>query len=158
MGPIRILNGAAHRRPPAGDHAGGFQYPPLPHRRRPIKAAQFSLPIRIVCGSDEPVPWFRARPQYDSRRYEPGGCPVDTSASERRAGAPFTRANAMAKITLTLSQCLPVGAIVVRLHFAEVSPTDGAGNRIENAYINHRPVLTNFDIFSAASEETTRRW
>ena len=37
----------------------------------------------------------------------------------------------------------------MRLHFAEIFD-DGAGRRLENIYLNGKPVLKDFDIFNAA--------
>jgi hypothetical protein len=134
-------------RPPATMPAD-FKYSPLPAPAPTNQVVQFSLPIRIVCGSDEAVAGFVPDPNMQQGDVNRAGSSVDTSAANA-APAPVYQSERYGK-DFTYTFKVPEGQrYLVRLHFAEVF--DGqAGARVENAYINRQQVLTNLDIFAAA--------
>ena len=138
---------ASADRPPATMPAD-FQYAPLPTPAPTNQVAQFTLPIRIVCGSDQPVADFVPDPNMLQGDVNRADSLVDTSVPNS-APAPIYQSERYGK-DFTYTFKVPEGQrYLVRLHFAEVF--DGqTGARIENAYINHQQVLTNLDIFSAA--------
>ncbi len=140
-------------RPPATMPAD-FQYPPLPApapTNGPV--AQLSLPIRIVCGSDEPAGGFIPDPNMIEGDENRAGSPIDTSASNAAPAAVYQSERYGKDFTYTFA--VPEGQrYLVRLHFAEIFD-NGAGRRIEDVFINHREVLTNLDIFTAAGGMNT---
>ena len=133
-------------RPPATMPAD-FQYStlPPPASDQPVP---LHFPIRIVCGSDQPVGPFVPDPNMMDGEMNHAHDTVDTSAPNSAPAAVYQGE----RYGNDFSYVLPVpkgGPYRVRLHFAEVFD-DGAGKRIENISINGREVLTNFDIFAAA--------
>ncbi|HTR43505.1 MAG TPA: GH92 family glycosyl hydrolase, partial [Pseudomonadales bacterium] len=139
---------ASTDRPPATMPAN-FQYPPLPSPTTINQATQLSLPIRIACGSDDVINGFNPDPDT----VEGGGAnhadaQVDISAANAAPAGVYKSERYGNDFTYTFS--VPKDqSYLVRLHFAEIFD-DGAGKRLENVYINGNPVLTNFDIYSAA--------
>lgn len=135
-------------RPPATMPAD-FQYPPLPAPApltNPI--VQLSVPIRVVCGSDEPIGDFVPDPNMIEGDENSANSSINTSASNAAPAAVYQSERYGKDFTYTFA--VPEGQrYLVRLHFAEIFD-NGAGRRIENVFINHREVLTNFDIFTAA--------
>jgi hypothetical protein len=112
---------------------------------------EWKLPIRVVCGSDDAVGDFVPDPEMIDGAENHQDVDVDTSATNaapegvyqcERYGSDFTYAFPVPKNH----------RYVVRLHFAEIFDS-GTGTRVENVSINRRPVLSNFDIFSAAGGE-----
>jgi predicted alpha-1,2-mannosidase len=133
-------------RPPATMPAD-FHYAavPAPASDKPVT---LPLPIRIICGNDEPAGDFVPDPNMYSgsqNRREasielnvPNAAPAAVYQSERY-GKDFAHCFAV-----------PTGRLYhVRLHFAEIFD-DGAGQRVENVQLNGRTVLPNLDIFQAA--------
>lgn len=124
-----------------------FAYPPLPTPSSD-KPVVLALPIKVVCGGDEPVGDFVPDPNMLEGSTNQLRAKIDTSAPNaapagvylsERYGSDFTHRFAV-----------PRGkSYTVRLHFAEVFD-DGAGMRIENVAINGNQVLKNFDIFAQA--------
>jgi hypothetical protein len=133
-------------RPPATMPAG-FQYPELPPPAS-TKPVALALPIRVICGSDEPAGGFVPDPNM-----------VDGSVNGTRAVIQLSASNAAPAAVYQserygqdFAYSFPVpkdGRYQVRLHFAEVFD-DGAGRRLQDIAINGRKVLSNFDIFAAA--------
>ena len=134
-------------RPPATMPAD-FHYPPVPAPAPTNQVAHFSLPIRIACGSDEPVSGFLPDPDTipgDNNRADPR---IDTSTPNAAPAGVYQCEHFGNDFTYAFP--VPAGRrYLVRLHFAEIFDS-GAGTRLENIYVNRRQVLTNFDIFSAA--------
>ncbi|MGH7951533.1 MAG: GH92 family glycosyl hydrolase, partial [Limisphaerales bacterium] len=139
---------APANRPPATMPAN-FQYPPLPTPAPTNEqVVQLSLPIRIVCGSDEPVAGFVPDPNMIEGDENSADSTIDTSAPNAAPAAVYQSERYGKDFTYTFS--VPKGQrYLVRLHFAEIFD-NGAGQRIENVFINRREVLTNLDIFTAA--------
>jgi hypothetical protein len=124
-----------------------FNYAALP---APASTNLIALPfpIRIVCGSDEPVGEFVPDPNIVSGSMNHSDAVIDTSALNA-APAALYQGECYGK---DLTYSLPVpkdGPFTVRLHFAEVFDS-GIGDRLENVAINDKPVLADFDIVAAA--------
>lgn len=134
-------------RPPATMPAD-FQYAALPDPAPTNSPAQFPLPIRVVCGSDDAVSGFVPDPNMMQGAVNQADVSVDTSAPHA-APADVYKTERYAK-DFTYAFEVPQGQrYTVRLHFAEIFD-NGAGARLENVSINRRQVLTNLDIFAAA--------
>ncbi|HEY3864065.1 MAG TPA: GH92 family glycosyl hydrolase [Verrucomicrobiae bacterium] len=137
---------APEDRPPATMPAG-FHYAPAPEPASD-KMIALALPIRVVCGSDDPIGDFVTDPNITAGSENqkrgrinvsaPNAAPAGVYLSERY-GRDFAHTFAVPKDA----------RYHVRLHFAEIFD-DGAGMRLENIEINGQPVLKDFDIFSAA--------
>jgi predicted alpha-1,2-mannosidase len=140
-------------RPPATMPAD-FQYPPLPAPApltNPI--VQWSVPIRIVCGSDEPIGDFVPDPNMIEGDENSANSSINTSASNAAPAAVYQSERYGKDFAYTFA--VPEGQrYLVRLHFAEIFD-NGAGRRIENVFINQHEVLTNLDIFAAAGGMNT---
>lgn len=137
---------ALENRPPATMPAG-FAYPALPEPASD-KPVALKLPIRIICGSDDPAGDFIPDPNMVDGAMNSSRARIDTSAPNAAPAAVYQSE----RYGEDFAYSLPVpkdGTYHVRLHFAEVFD-DGAGHRIEDIHINGQPVLTNLDIFSAA--------
>jgi predicted alpha-1,2-mannosidase len=148
MGPKPNLDwgSAPADRPPATMPAG-FNYGPLPAPASD-KPVSLSLPIRVICGSDEPVDGFVPDPNMASGTMTHGTSTIDTSAPNAAPAAVYQNECYGHDFAYTF----PVpngGPFLVRLHFAEIFD-DGTGKRLENIAINGQPVLTDFDIYAAA--------
>ena len=132
---------------PPGTMPAGFKYSPLPEPSSE-KPVVLTVPIRVICGSDEVVGGFLPDPNmlYGSvNRAQPQ---IDTSAANAAPAAVYQSE----RYGRDFTYAFPVpntGPYLVRLHFAEIFD-DGAGRRVENIYINGKPVLADFDIFVAA--------
>ncbi len=134
-------------RPPATMPAN-FQYPPLPAPAPTNQTARLTLPIRVVCGSDEPVAGFVPDPNMLEGEENHVDSAIDTSASNAAPAAVYQSERYGNHFTYTFP--VPPGQrYLVRLHFAEIFD-DGPGQRMENIYLNRRLVLTNLDIYAAA--------
>lgn len=137
---------APEDRPPATMPAG-FQYPELPPPASD-KPVVLALPIRVICGSDDAAGDFVPDPNMVEGNMNTSQAAIDTSVPDAAPKAVYQSE----RYGRDFSYSFPVpkeGRYQVRLHFAEVFD-DGAGRRLENVEINGKPVLTNFDIFSAA--------
>lgn len=133
-------------RPPATMPAS-VQYAALPTPASTNSVA-LSLPIRVVCGSDDPVAGFVPDPDMASGGLNSSDTKVDASASNA-APAEIYQTERYGK-DFTFNFPVPRDQrYIVRLHFAEIFD-DGAGRRFENVYVNRRAVLTNLDIYTAA--------
>ena len=133
-------------RPPATMPAD-FHYPALPAPATTNKT-DFTLPIRIVCGSDDPVGGFRPDPDMtDGGVNGDDNAKVDTSAPNSAPAAVYQTERYGKDFTYEIP--LKPGLYKVRLHFAEIFDS-GPSNRVENIYLNRRLVLSNFDIFTVA--------
>ena len=125
----------------------GFKYAPLPEPSSQ-KAAVLTVPIRVICGSDDPVEGFVPDPNMMYGNVNRAGNRIDTSAANAAPAAVYQTERYGRDFTYTFP--VPAnGRYLVRLHFAEIFD-DGAGRRVENIQINGKPALTNFDIFVAA--------
>jgi hypothetical protein len=124
-----------------------FQYPQLP-KPSSTNLVVLPLPIRVLCGGDEPAGGFVPVPNMVASGTAHTDAAMDTRATNAAPAAVYQSEVYGKNITITF----PVAAgesCLVRLHFAEFA--DGnAGFRLENIAINGQPVLTNFDIFTAA--------
>jgi predicted alpha-1,2-mannosidase len=137
---------APEARPPATMPAG-FKYAELP-RPADDKPVVLSVPIRVVCGGSEPVKDFLPDPNMLSGAVNANRASIDTSAANAAPAAVYQSE----RYGRDFSYVYPVpkaGRYLVRLHFAEIFD-DGAGRRLEDIYLNGKPVLKDFDIFSAA--------
>jgi hypothetical protein len=132
---------------PPGTMPAGFKYSPLPEPSSE-KPVVLTVPIRVICGSDEVVGGFLPDPNmlYGSvNRAQPQ---IDTSAANAAPAAVYQSERYGRDFTYTFPVPNP-GPYLVRLHFAEIFD-DGAGRRVENIHFNGKPVLADFDIFVAA--------
>jgi predicted alpha-1,2-mannosidase len=139
---------AASVRPPS-EMPANFQYAalPTPSSDVPVKPVVFSLPIRIACGSDDPIGNFLPDPNMTDGDVNGAGTNIDTSAANAAPAGVYQ--NERYAQDMTYKFAVPPGkAYTVRLHFAEIFD-DGAGMRIENVAINGQPALKDFDIFAA---------
>ena len=137
---------AAADRPPATMPAD-FQYPTVPTPAPVNQAAHFTLPIRIVCGSDAAAGDFLPDPDMVAGDMNQANTHVDTSAANAAPEAVYKSEHYGKDFTYSFP--VPAGSYKVRLHFAEIFD-NGTGMRVENIFVNRRQVLTNFDIFASA--------
>lgn len=148
MGPEpNVAWGSAPENRPPPTMPAGFTYPALPPPASD-KPVVLSLPIRIICGSDEAAGDFIADPNMVDGGVNRTRSPIDTSVPNAAPAAVYQ----CERYSKDFSYCLPMpkdGTYHVRLHFAEVFD-DAAGRRLENIQINGQPVMTNLDIFAAA--------
>lgn len=148
MGPEPNLDwGRAQAVRPPATMPAGFHYPDLP-AASDDKLAVFAVPIRIVCGGEEPAQEFVPDPNMLSGAINHRAVAIDTSAPNAAPAGVYQTE----RYGRDFSYVYPVpkdGRYLVRLHFAEIFD-DGAGRRLENIFINGQPVLKDFDIFAAA--------
>jgi predicted alpha-1,2-mannosidase len=134
-------------RPPATMPAD-IKYPALPDPAPASQTTQFTLPIRIVCGSDNPVAGFLPDPDMVQGGENGADVNVDTSAPNAAPADVYKTERYGSDFTYSLA--MPQGqSYTVRLHFAEIFD-NLAGRRLENISINGNSVLTNFDIYATA--------
>lgn len=148
MGPKPNLEWAAstQERPPATMPAD-FHYPPLPEPASD-KPVVLALPIRIVCGSDEPVGDFLPDPNMTEGSLNRASARIDVSVPNA-APEELYRTERYGKDFAYTFQ-VPRGRFYrVRLHFAEVFD-NGPGRRVENIAINGQTVLRDFDAFAVS--------
>jgi predicted alpha-1,2-mannosidase len=125
-----------------------FHYPPLPAPATSNEVVHLSLPIRVVCGSDTPVQDFVPDPNVIYGDENHADTAIDTGAPHAAPAAVYQSERYGTDFTYTFP--VPKGEhYFVRLHFAEIFDT-GAGQRLENIYINGKCVLNQLDIFTAA--------
>ena len=132
---------------PPGTMPAGFKYSPLPEPSSE-KSVVLTVPIRVICGSDEVVEGFVPDPNMLYGNVNRAQPPIDTSAANAAPAAVYQSERYGRDVTYSF----PVpstGPYLVRLHFAEIFD-DGAGRRVENIHINGKPALTKLDIFVAA--------
>jgi len=148
MGPQSNLAwGAAPADRPPATMPAGFAYAALP-APAVDQPTHLSLPIRVVCGSDEAVGDFVPDPDAVSTSFNHADAAIDTSASHAGPAALYQSEAYAQDFAYTFP--VPAGQrYLVRLHFAEIFD-NGAASRLENIQINGHPVLTHFDIFAAA--------
>jgi hypothetical protein len=133
-------------RPPATMPAG-FRYPAVP-APADDRTVMLPLPIRVACGTEDPVGDFVPDPNLVGGGTNstgdhvaadvPDAAPEGVYQSERY-GDDFTYHFPVPKDK----------NYTVRLHFAETFDS-GAGERIENVAVNGATVLPHFDILTAA--------
>ena len=132
-------------RPPATMPAD-FRYQELPPPAPPPQP--FTVPIRIACGSEDPIGEFVPDLEMTAGSVNAKGVAVDVSAAHAAPVEVYQRE----RYSQDFAYVYPVpkgGRYTVRLHFAEIFD-DGPGRRLENVAINGRQVLKDFDIFAAA--------
>jgi hypothetical protein len=140
---------AAADRPPATIPAD-FQYPPTPEPAPANPTVQFTLPIRVVCGSDDAAGDFQPDPEMTQGGVNQANSRIDTSAPNAAPAAVYQSERYAQDFTYTFP--VPADqACRVRLHFAEIFDS-GAGERVENISLNGKQVLTNLDIFATAGK------
>ena len=149
MGPEPNLDwGAALADRPPATMPADIQYAALPAPAPANELVEWKLPIRVVCGSDDAVGDFLPDPEMIDGAENHQDVDVDTSATNAAPEGVYQSERYGDNFTYSF----PVPKnhrYIVRLHFAEIFDS-GAGTRVENISINRRPVLNNFDIFSAA--------
>jgi hypothetical protein len=127
----------------------GFAYAslPAPADDRPIT---LSLPIRVVCGSDEAVQgWVSDPNMLDGSTAHSDGS-VDASVPNAAPAAVYAYERYSSDMTYHFP--VPAGkAYTVRLHFAELFDSE-KGERVENISVNGKRVLENFDILADAGK------
>ena len=133
-------------RPPATMPAG-FRYPELP---APFidKREVLSLPIRVICGNDEPVQGFVPDPNMVSGSTNHKNVKIDTSVTNA-APAAIYQYERYGQDYAYVYEVPKTDRYTVRLHFAEIF-NDGEGSRLEDICLNDQVVLKDFDIFKAA--------
>jgi hypothetical protein len=132
---------------PLATMPAGFQYPELPAAASD-KPVALALPIRVICGSDEPAGGFVPDPNMVDGAINSSQVTIDTSAQNAAVAAVYQSE----RYGQDFAYRFPVpknGRYHVRLHFAEIFD-EGAGRRIQNIELNGKPVLTNLDIFAVA--------
>lgn len=134
---------------PKATMPAGHRYAALPTPASD-KPVVLPLPLKIVCGEDDPVGEFVPDPNMLDGSTNRGRVRIDTSAPNaapariymsERYGSDFTYRFPVPKDR----------AYTVRLHFAEIFD-EGAGMRVENISLNGKLVLPNFDIFALAGK------
>jgi len=137
---------ALANRPPATMPAD-FQYPALPNPSS-TNLVVLPLPIRVLCGGDEPTGDFVPVPNLIASGTAHTDAVIDTRAANAAPAAVYQSEAYGKNITSTFP--VPADKVyLVRFHFAEFA--DGnAGFRLENIAINGQSMLTNFDIFTEA--------
>ncbi len=130
---------APEDRPPATMPAD-FHYapPPPPASDKPV--AMF-LPIRIICGNDDPAGDFLPDPNIYAGGQNHRDASIDLNVPNAAPAAVYQSE----RFGKDFAHCFSVPAAHlyhVRLHFAEIFD-DGAGQRVENIQINERTVLSN---------------
>ena len=135
---------AKQDRPPATMPAD-FKYGPLPPPASD-KTVVLKLPIRVACGSEEPVGGFVPDPNMIYGGLNHANASIDTNVPHAAPESVYQGEHYGKDFTYTFP--VPKGHYLVRLHFAEIFD-HGAGQRLENVEINGKPVLTKLDIFSA---------
>jgi predicted alpha-1,2-mannosidase len=147
MGPKpNIAWGSAPESRPPATMPASFPYPELPAPASD-KPVVLPLPIRVICGSDDPAGEFVPDPNMVDGAVNSTRAAIDTGVSNAAPAAVYQSE----RYGQDFAYSFPVpknGRYHVRLHFAEVFD-DGTGRRIENVHINGQPVLVNLDIFAA---------
>jgi len=141
--------GHASRVRPLATMPHGFAYAslPAPADDRPVT---LSLPIRIVCGSDEEVQGFISDPNMLDGSTARSDASVDTSAANSAPAEVYDYERYSSDMTYRFP--VPAGkTYTVRLHFAELFDSD-KGERVENISLDGREVLKNFDILAEAGK------
>ena len=139
--------GARRSERPMATMPNGFRYAalPMPSSDKPIP---LSLPIRIICGEDDPVGNFVPDPNMLDGSTNQARARIDVSASN--AGPARIYQSERYGQDFTYSFPVPTNQdYTVRLHFAEIFDGD-KGMRIEDILINGQLVLPNFEPFAAA--------
>jgi len=112
------------------------------------KLVELPFPVRVACGSDEPVGGFVPDPNMVAGGMNHADVAVDTGVPHAAPAAVYQSECYGKDFAYTFP--VPAGEhYLVRLHFAEIFD-GGTGTRVENIAINGQPVLTNFDIFATA--------
>jgi hypothetical protein len=133
-------------RPPATMPAN-FRYPELPAPSMD-KAEALALPIRVICGNDEPVQGFVPDPNMVDGATNRKQVTIDTSAPKAAPEAVYQSE----RYSQDFAYEFPVpkdGRYQVRLHFAEIFNSE-IGSRVENVSLNGQVVLKDFDILKTA--------
>ena len=137
---------ASDSRPPATMPAD-FKYAALPAPSTK-KLVAFNLPIRIVCGNDDPVANFIPDPNDVGGATSRSDNSVETTVPNAAPSEVYQYERYGKDFSYTFK--VPTDkAYTVRLHFAEVFD-DEVGMRIENIYLNGEKVLADFDVRAAA--------
>jgi hypothetical protein len=150
MGPTPNVNWGKDMasRPPSGMPTN-FNYPALPTPYA-IPKMNWTLPIRVVPGSETAVAGFLPDLTSEQGGVNGNGVTIDTSAPGA-APAQVYQSERYGPDT-TFSYPVPKdGTYTVRLHFAEIFGAE-PGKRLENIQINGRPVLTNFSVAAEAGQ------
>ena len=146
MGPKPNLSWGASAPPPATMPAG-FQYPtpPTPSVETIVK---LTVPIRVVCGSDNPVGNFVPDPNMLDGQENSTDTVVDANVPDAAPAAVYQSERYGNDFTYEFP--VPKGhAYTAHLHFSEDFDKD-PGVRLENIAINGTTVLTNFDVYTAS--------
>jgi hypothetical protein len=108
-----------------------------------------TIPYQINCGGNAVAPFAAdAFHSGDDSTYS-SATAVSTSGVANAAPAAVYQTERFSDFTYTFPGLTSGTAYTVRLHFAEIWFT-AAGSRLFNVIINGQPVLTNFDVFTAA--------
>ena len=133
--------------PPPGHHARQLPLPELPPPSVD-KREVLALPIRVVCGNDEPVQGFVPDPNMVDGATNGKKVKIDTSAANAAPEAVY-QSERYSQDFSYIFEVPKDGRYLVRLHFAE-SLTANPAQRVENISINGKAVLPDFDILKAA--------
>jgi len=149
MGPTpkKSFGLALASRPPS-EMPAGYQYAATPAPYVTPPPVTFALPIRIACGSEDPIGDFLPDPNIHGGDMNGSGSRIDTNVPD--AAPTKVYQNEFYATDFTYKFSVPAAdAYTVRLHFAEIFDNT-PGMRIEDVTINGKPVLTNFDILATA--------
>lgn len=127
----------------------GFAYAalPAPADDRPVA---LSLPIRIVCGSDEPVGGFVSDPNMIQGATARSDSSVETSVPNAAPSEIYQYERYSSDMTYRFP--VPTGkTYTVRLHFAELFDSN-KGERVEDIFLGGKLILKNFDILAEAGK------
>jgi predicted alpha-1,2-mannosidase len=135
-------------RPPS-DMPAGYQYAALPTpSTAPVARVALTFPIRIACGSDTGVGDFVADPDVDTEDNNGSGNTIDTNVPDAAPAGVYQTERYGTDFTYSFK--VPANAEYdLRLHFAEIFDS-GAGERVEDVYVNGERRLSNFDVYAAA--------
>lgn len=148
MGPQPNLEWGKARnvRPPATMPAN-FRYPELP-APSVDKREVLALPIRVICGNDEPVQGFVPDPNMVDGGSNGRKVKIDTSAPNAAPEAVY-QSERYSQDFAYVFEVPKDGRYQVRLHFAEIFNSE-VGSRVENISLNGQVVLKDFDILKTA--------
>ncbi|HWH70175.1 MAG TPA: GH92 family glycosyl hydrolase, partial [Candidatus Sulfotelmatobacter sp.] len=148
MGPQPNLEwGKAQSVRPPTTMPANFRYPELP-APSVDKREVLTLPIKVICGSDEPAQGFVPDPNMVDGATNGKRGKIDTSAPNAAPEAVYLSERYSQDFAYVF-EVPKDGRYQVRLHFAEIFNSE-VGSRVENISLNGQVVLKDFDILKTA--------
>ena len=112
------------------------------------KREVLALPIRVVCGNEEPAQGFVPDPNMVDGSTNYKRVRIDTSAAHAGPEAIY-QSERYSQDFAYVFEVPKDGRYQVRLHFAEIFDSE-PGSRVEDISLNGKVVLKDFDILKAA--------